>query len=745
VASRAGSETTLRLSRGPLLRALLYCGAPALLAALLLRLPWPALDAILSDPGGCPITDRNGALLALTPARDGAFQERTAMGGMPRACGDIFVQLEDQRFYAHPGVDILAAARAGSDLLLGRGSRSGASTIAMQLSRIVAPHGPGMAGKLVEAADAVRLESLLGRGRVLELYLNKVPFGRNTRGVGAAAWTYFGTDVSTLGPAQLLALAVIPRNPTLYDPFENPGRLIATASAISARRALGIDAADIERAVRGAVTRRPAAAAPHFARFVSARLAGGTLHPSGAEARTTLDLALNDFIQDRISFILERYAAARVSNAAAVVIENATGAVLGWVGSRDFFDAAHAGQIDGVLIRRQSASTLKPFLYARALESGWTAATLLPDVPIVFGAADEEAYSPQNFDNRSHGVVRLRTALASSLNVPAVYTLSRVGLDSFLETLGDLGFALPEDARARYGLGTAIGNAEVSLLELTRAFSTFPRGGTLPDLLLLAGQKHGQRRVFDPFASGMICSILSDPSARATGFGTRTWFRTPFPAMFKSGTSSEFTNLWCVGATPRYTVGAWAGNFDGRAVINKTGSIVPAQIVADVMRHLEGGGATAGQRRDFAMPASVVRARICTLTGRAATASCPATRMEYFRASTEIPGPCAFHGRPGGRAALLEEAFLAAGESARILFPVSGQVFYLDETLRGGAQGVPVLVAVRRGLQATLTVDGREIRRESSLSGSTIPLTRGGHQVVVMTELGSDRVFFEGR
>ena len=285
----------------------------------------------------------------------------------------------------------------------------------------------------------------------------------------------------------------------------------------------------------------------------------GGFAPAEGALRTTLDLGLNHDIEARIRFIISRYVNARVTNAAVVAIDNSTGAVIGWVGSRDFSDAEHSGQIDGALIRRQSASTLKPFLYAGAIEKGWTAATLLPDVPVVFGAADEESYRPQNFDKRSHGVVRLRTALASSLNVPAVYTLSRLGLPGFLATLNELGFALPRDAAARYGLGTAIGNAEVSLVELVHAFSVFPRGGTLADLVLAEGTAPGDRRVFDPFSAWMICSILSDPSARVTGFGTRTYFRTIVPAMFKSGTSSEFTNLWCIGATPRYTVGAWAG------------------------------------------------------------------------------------------------------------------------------------------------------------------------------------------
>ncbi|MGA2480840.1 MAG: penicillin-binding transpeptidase domain-containing protein, partial [Spirochaetia bacterium] len=387
--------------------------------------------------------------------------------------------------------------------------------------------------------------------------------------------------------------------------------------------------------------------------------------------------------------------------------------------------------------------TLKPFLYASAIQGGWTAATLLPDVPIVFGAADEEAYSPQNFDNRSHGVVRLRTALASSLNVPAVYALSRVGLASFLDTLGDLGFTLPGDARAKYGLGIAIGNAEVSLLELTRAFSTFPRGGTLPDLLLLEGQRPGSRRVFEPFPAWMICSILSDPSARATGFGTHTFFRTPFPAMFKTGTSSEFTNLWCVGATPRYTVGAWAGNFDGRAVINKTGSVVPTQIVVDILKRLTDSGLAPAGGGGFARPEGVVAARICTLTGKAATAECPATRLEYFRASTEVPGPCLFHEHSESHDSLLEESFLAPGETARILFPVSGQIFYLDETLRQGGPGIPVLVAVRRGTHATLLLDGRETAPGDR--AANVPLTRGSHEVVLRSGTVVDRVLVEVR
>ena len=203
-------------------------------------------------------------------------------------------------------------------------------------------------------------------------------------------------------------------------------------------------------------------------------------------------------------------------------------------------------------------------------------------------------------------------------------------------------------------------------MELVHAFSVFPRGGTLPSLVVAEGTEPEVRRVYDPFSAWMICSILSDPSARATGFGTSTYFRTTVPSMFKSGTSSEFTNLWCVGATPRFTVGAWAGNFDGRAVINKTGSIVPTQIVSDILNRLSEDHPLPPSARGFTAPAGVVDARVCTETGLSATAACGSTRTEYFRNAAEVPPPDS--GAKTGEDPLLE-SLLAKNESVRIVFP----------------------------------------------------------------------------
>ena len=745
MAALKGAHKNLKPGAPLLARAFLLLGIPTLVTAVVLSLPMPDLDAYLADPAGTRITDRSGALLSVVPGPGGAFQIRAGPAGIPRECAEIFIALEDSRFRRHPGVDPIAVLRALADKVTSPAARSGASTLTMQLARLVEPRARSVPGKLVEAWWALRIESHLSKDRILAAYLDAVPFGRNTQGVGAAAWTYFGTDLARLTRAQLLALAIIPRNPTIYDPFDHPERLLATALALDARLHLGISPEGIQAAVRGVHGARPPSDAPHFARHVQGELLVGKLRASEGSLRTSLDLNLNHDIEARIRFVISRYTGSRVTNAAVVAIDNSTGAVIGWVGSRDFRDAEHSGQVDGALIRRQSASTLKPFLYARAIQKGWTAATLLPDVPVIFGAADEESYRPQNFDKRSHGVVRLRTALASSLNVPAVYTLSRLGLPVFLRTLKDLGFSMPVDAAARYGLGTAIGNAEVSLVELVHAFSVFPRGGALGDLVLVQGGPPDVHRVYDPFSAWMICNILSDPSARATGFGSHTYFRTSVPSMFKSGTSSEFTNLWCIGATPRYTVGAWAGNFDGRAVINKTGSIVPTQIVSEILNRLSEEHPLPQNARDFAPPPGVVSARIDTVTGLAATPFCDSTRTEYFRSQSEVPPPCDYHADPRTRGALLLDSLLASGETMRIVFPVNGQVFYLDETLRAGTQALPVSIAARNAGDVTVTVDGRRVSPGPQLSGIRIPLTRGSHLVVAEGARGSDRVRFEVR
>ena len=240
MAALEGPRTGLRPAAPLLRRALLLLGIPSLVTAVLLSLPMPELDDFLSDPAGTRITDRTGALLAVMPGPGGAFQMRVGPGGIPAECAEIFIRLEDSRFRRHPGVDPFAVLRALVDRVTSPAARSGASTITMQLARLVEPRARSVAGKIEEAWWALRIESRLTKDRILAAYLDAVPFGRNTRGVGAAAWTYFGTDLAHLSRAQILSLAIIPRNPTVYDPFDHPEHLIAAGRALEARIHLGI-------------------------------------------------------------------------------------------------------------------------------------------------------------------------------------------------------------------------------------------------------------------------------------------------------------------------------------------------------------------------------------------------------------------------------------------------------------------------------------------------------------------------
>jgi penicillin-binding protein 1C len=688
---------------------------------------------------GMRILDRNGAVLAVFPASDGAYAEPLTREEIPDVCADLFVRMEDKRFYRHHGVDPAAllraaAGRAAARVSGGRTQRAGgASTITMQLARILHPHPRTFGGKLAEMRAALNLEAVLSKNEILLRYLNLVPFSRNIRGVGGAARIYYDADLSALSDAQLLVLAVIPRNPRGLDPFASPCALIRTAAAESRRLSLGITEEGIRDAVASARPGRPRPSpAPHFTRMLAAR------SPGGGVVRSTLDIGLTRYIQGRIRAHLDDYARARVTNAACVVIENGTGAVRAWVGSRDYQDQAASGQIDGVLIRRQTASVIKPFLYGFALTKGMTPATLLPDIPLDFGPGD--IYRPANFDGKSRGVVRLRTALGSSLNVPAVFTLSSIGIGPWVSHLRKLGFGLPVDAAARYGLGAAVGNAEVSLLELTRAFAVFPRGGTLPSLSYVEGDGPGspeEERVYDPQTAWLVADILSDPAARATGFGTRTYFRMPFPAMFKSGTSSEFTNLWCLAATPQYTVGVWAGNFDGRAVINKTGSIVPAQIAADALKHLTLGGS------GFKRPPGILARRICSLTGAIAAGRCPSTREEYFRGPAEVPPPCSYHTAGGGREDLLAASLVSPGPAPVILHPVREQLFYVDPSQPEETQRIPVLIAAPAGDRLRVSLDGEPALY--SRGRLFVPARRGRHVLDVRTPGGEASVTFTVR
>jgi len=493
--------------------------------------------------------------------------------------------------------------------------------------------------------------------------------------------------------------------------------------------------------------------APHFVLQLLDELPRlAEMHSGGRQVvrvTTTLDLELYERVSESLRQELARTVPA-VPNAAVLLLDNASGEVLAYVGSPDFH--AEGGQVDAVRARSPSGSTLKPFLYALALERGWSCADLLPDLPLSFGG--EEQYHPENFDRRSRGVVRLRAALAGSLNVPAVYLLSRLGLQPFLSTCAALG--LEPGPAGRLGLGAAIGNASVCLEELARAFSVFPRGGSLPPRVLVRAMWTAEgrclpvpagtaRRVFSPETAWLVSSVLSDPSARATGFGTRSRLNTPFPAMFKSGTSSGYHSLWCLGATPAHTVGVWAGSLQRRSAFGVTGSALPAAVARRILEEMA-EGSEEGNRGVLGSPppAGLEPRRICALTGCEASPACPAVRLEYFRRGSPPGRPCPVHTGGASLEELALERFLEGAPGPRILFPRPGTIFYSEATLPAGSQWIRAWVAARPGTPVQVLLNGRPIPH-SGTGEPALPVAPRRYRLAAGGAAGRDSVSYEVR
>jgi penicillin-binding protein 1C len=488
-----------------------------------------------------------------------------------------------------------------------------------------------------------------------------------------------------------------------------------------------------------------------------------------------------------------------------MAIENRTGAVLIYTGSVSWFNDDASGKIDGIRVLNQPGSCLKPFLYAQALDSGFSPADILPDIATVFGSS--EAYVPANFNRRFNGPVRFRIALASSLNIPAVYLLERIGVRSFEDYLIGLGFDSIRDTRGSHGAGLALGNAEVSLEEMVRAFSVFPRGGSLPELKWFMDEEPSNarnpaqtnaegRQVMSAYAAWEIADILSDRSSRFVGFGPAPSLVTPFPAMFKTGTANQFQHIWALGASSRFTVGVWLGNFSGETVIGRTGSSIPARIASHLLNILESYAGTAptgstgnseqsidettggqysaedvggqsvtnagyisGPESSFrnnpagTPPRYAVQLAVCPISGMAAGPFCTGSLHEWILPAL-TPGVCTWHTRSDGEPiypseyqAWLRERFrMGRSESGKagIRLPVSGSVFYQDPGLPADAQALRLETAGFAS-NALVYMDGMLQGNLNHAGVFALPVFKGRHTVLVEDENNRASVEFEVR
>ena len=701
--------------------------------------PLPAPEAMAVIPGTV-VLDAHGVVLA----RDVAAGVRipVAFGAIAPRMLQATISAEDRRFLIHPGVDPVATARA---LLRRADQPSGASTITQQLARrlyLAADTGPVLVRKAREALIAFQLEANRSKREILGLYLNDVYYGHGAYGIEAAAQVYFGISAANLDLAHAAFLAGLPQRPSALDPSGGSAAAHARQAYVLARMADDgwVSRAEAEAAAAESIDVRPEAPAAIGAAFVRyarselARIRPDLAARDGLTIETTLDAGLQTEVERLMRLRLAALTDRNVTDGALVAIDPATGRILALVGSATDGDPAHGGDIDMALSPRQPGSALKPLLYGAAFEHGFTPATPLLDVATTF-ATPEGPYAPLDFDRSFRGMVPVRVALGSSLNIPAVRTLDAVGVDALLEMARRFGIGTLTAAE-RYGLAIALGGGEVRLIDLTNAYAALAAGGALREPFAVTrvrdatGRVLYERapdkpvRVLSPQHAYLLADILSDPAARIPGFGEVTPFELPFPAAAKSGTSTGFRDNWTLGFTPEIAIGVWVGNADGSPMSDVSGVDGAAPIWHDAML----AAALGRPMTWYARPPGIVEATVCAPTGLLPGPDCPSPVRELFVAGTQPVAREHYYSRSTDGAIAIDpptearawardaglqlggepSAPAVLGDLIRIVTPEPGSVYWLAPEL--GAQELVLRAATAPGIDhLTFSVDGRVV------------------------------------
>jgi len=661
--------------------------ALVLATAVALGAAWWALDAMLRIPSFDSVRERSTSSEAVLLDRHGVvIHERrvdptrrclgwTALGDVSPAVVRALLAAEDRRFYSHPGVDPRSVAAAALEALRGNRPR-GASTISMQLAALLDPgpregrKGPRLLRKFAQMRSALALERRWSKAQILEAYLDLVSFRGELQGIAAATRGLFGREPTGLGTSQALVLAALIRAPNA------PADLVAKrACRLGQQIDADVSCEEISETAVRALAQAPApppqiALAPHLAAH---------LLPTGSSA-TRVSTTLDGHVQRFVASALERQVLAlagrNVRDAAALVVDNASGDVLAYVGSSGA--PSSAGQVDGVRARRQAGSALKPFLYGEALDERLvTTSTRLDDTPLDVVTA-LGSYRPADYDRGFRGPVSVREALASSLNIPAVRLLGQVGVDRFVATLRRAGFDGLREPDF-YGDSLALGSADVSLWELVGAWRALAREGSYEPLRVSPEDPATPPgRLFSAEAAFLVLDVLADRASRAPSFGLESALATRSWSAVKTGTSKDMRDNWCVGASDRFTVGVWVGNFSGAPMWDVSGVDGAAPAWVEIMDELHRDSPSAAPTP----PAGLVR-----------------MGSDWYLTGTE---PAALYPPE------LERVSSADVVLTRIASPATGTLFALDPDVPKRRQRV-LIQASAADARLELRLDGRRL------------------------------------
>lgn len=570
---------------------------------------------------------------------------------------------EDKRFYQHSGVDWQAVGAAAWGNLWNNSTR-GASTISMQLTGLINDalrRNKGSRSLWQKVGQALSASSLDGRWRkdeILEAYLNLVPYRGEIIGIDAISRTLFGKAPHGLNDSEAAIVAALVRAPNAqYKAVAHRACGVLANMRRQTRTSTLCDSVDL---LASSVMQRRAwspsdGISPHLAQRLLAKT------PSGTQLRSTLVAPLQRFAVEQVNQHMRELSQRNAQDAALVVLDNATGDVLAWVGASA--STSHAPAVDYVTRPRQTGSTLKPFLYAQAIaEKRLTAASLLDDSPAAI-PTQSGLYIPQNYDRHFRGWVSVRAALGNSLNVPAVRTLGMVGTNAFALQLQRLGLALHRTGEY-YGYSLALGSPEISLLQLTNAYRALANHGNYSDVRYLPTETAPVfSNVLDPRAVFITSQMLSDNNARQLTFGPNSMLHTRYWSAVKTGTSKDMRDNWAVGYSQRYTVGVWVGNANGAPMWDVSGTSGATPIWASIMNHLHSQTPSTPPEPIFQ---GMLQQPITWNIPQGAKALQEPERLEWFISGTE---QAVFH---------LQAPSPQSNTSARIQSPSNGTIIAID-------------------------------------------------------------------
>jgi penicillin-binding protein 1C len=587
------------------------------LGAVWFFLPKPSLTAGIDF--STRVRDRNGNVLRVTLTRDQKYRIWTPLLEISPSLIEATVRFEDKYFAQHPGVNPVPLLRAAWNLARSGHPRAGASTITMQLARLrFHLHTRTLAGKLRQILYAIELERHYSKNQILEAYLNLAPYGRNIEGVGAASEIYFGKAAMRLSGPEAVALSLIPQSPTRRALIV--GRENETLTAAQQRRSSQAANVDAREMFRPEARPRSELVAPHFVQGVIDRKTGGT------EITTTLDRSLQQMLERRVTDYIAQNRQRGLQNAAALLIDFRSMDVLAEVGSANFLNKEIQGQVDGTRQPRSPGSTLKPFVYALALDQGRIhPLSLLKDAPRSFGD-----YNPENFDREFLGPIRASDALARSRNVPAVALASELAHPTLYEFLRGADVLLPYP-ESHYGLSLPLGGAEVTMEDLVRLYATLANGGRLQSLRRLLHEPSGaSQRLLSPEAAFLTLEMLGQiprPGMTYTDSSQRT------QVFWKTGTSHGFRDAWSIAVFDRYVLAVWVGNFDGRRNPAFIGRTAAAPLLFQMIDGLRADRPSHGEPHLPPPGSNLKRVEFCSVSGQLPGPFCPHRTESWF-----IPG-----------------------------------------------------------------------------------------------------------